>query len=394
MYMQNTTKKKTFSNGKDTRTPMNTPLIRADLANLEPYDPDMREVRIMLSANENSYGMPQSVWQEALSRLAAVEINRYPLATAPRLRGLLAQKWNVEPANIVVSNGGDELLFNIELAYGGPGRALVNCTPTFSSYALYAELTLTKVIEAPRHSNFDVDEDALLKAAQDPEVSLIVVTSPNNPTGNLANPAFVEKLAQSTGALVLVDEAYGEFAPSGSSCVPLVSRYDNVCVLRTLSKAYALAGARLGYIIAPKPVADVLLAVRQPYSVSSLDQTVAEVVLEHASELDKITTRLVENRAALLEDLLQLAQDARAAYGATALEPFPSEANFIMLRIQENVAGMTATDVHEILANKYSILVRNFSRTLGLGGCLRFTVGTQEQNGQLICALREIFGCK
>ena len=238
--------------------------VRPDLADLEPYDPDMRPVRIMLSANENNWGMPDDVAREAQRRLAGVALNRYPEATSPRLRELLGQMWDVPAHRVVVANGGDELLFNLLLAYGGKGRVLVNCPPTFSAYELYAKLTATSVVNVNRDANtFELDEDGLLEAARDPRAALVVVTSPNNPTGNLTSVDFVRKLAQATSALVLVDEAYAEFCDAQASCVPLVAELPNVCVLRTMSKAYALAGARVGYLICPDDVADCMLAVRR-----------------------------------------------------------------------------------------------------------------------------------
>lgn len=238
--------------------------LRPDLVGLEPYDPDMRPVRIMLSANENNYGLPAPVRDELARRLETVPTNRYPDATAPGVRRLLARKWGVGERNVVVGNGGDELIFNLLLGFGGPGRALVNCPPTFSAYDMYARLTMTPVVDVPRRPDFSVDEQAVLAAAQQSNTAVVVLTSPNNPSGNLERVGFVRALAEATDALIVVDEAYGEFCDPAASCVPLVAELPNVCVLRTLSKAYALAGARVGYVICGDAVADGLLAVRSP----------------------------------------------------------------------------------------------------------------------------------
>ena len=282
--------------------------VRPDLADLEPYDPDMRPVRIMLSANENNWGMPDDVASEVQRRLARVALNRYPEATSPRLRELLGQMWDVPAHRVVVANGGDELLFNLLLAYGGEGRVLVNCPPTFSAYELYAKLTATSVVNVNRDANtFELDEDGLLEAACDPRAALVVVTSPNNPTGNLASVDFVRKLAQATSALVLVDEAYAEFCDVQASCVPLVAELPNVCVLRTMSKAYALAGARVGYLICPDDVADAMLAVRLPYSVNRMSQVVAEAVVEMRGEFAPVIEAVREERSRLTEALEALA---------------------------------------------------------------------------------------
>lgn len=413
--------------------------LRADLLDLEPYDPDMRPVDIMLSANENNYGLPASVRAELVRRLADEPLNRYPEATSPRVRALLAQMWGVEPAGVVVGNGGDELIFNLLLAFGGPGRALVNCPPTFSAYELYARLTQTPVVDVPRRPDFSLDEPAVLAAAQRDETAVVVLTSPNNPSGNLGRVEFVRALAQASDALIVVDEAYGEFCAPDASCVSLVAEYPNVCVLRTLSKAYALAGARVGYVICGAQVADGLLAVRQPYSVSRLDQLAAEVVLERRAEMQPAVEAIVAERARLTARLRALAAEVTGASlgtvaGAAAAEPaasatgaepagsridvYDSEANFVLVRFSEPgpstrvpltapalaAAGCpepgapaptrqlpSADEIHERLASA-SVLVRNFSRTPGLHGCLRISVGRPEETDGLIARLREILG--
>ena len=369
--------------------------VRPDLADLEPYDPDMRPVRIMLSANENNWGMPDDVASEVQRRLAGVALNRYPEATSPRLRELLGQMWDVPAHRVVVANGGDELLFNLLLAYGGKGRVLVNCPPTFSAYELYAKLTATSVVNVNRDANtFELDEDGLLEAARDPRAALVVVTSPNNPTGNLASVDFVRKLAQATSALVLVDEAYAEFCDVQASCVPLVAELPNVCVLRTMSKAYALAGARVGYLICPDDVADAMLAVRLPYSVNRMSQVVAEAVVEMRGEFAPVIEAVREERSRLTEALEALAVEVAASLpdGADGLRVWPSEANFVMVRFQGQAGGLPCADeMHELLAAD-SILVRNFSHTPGLEGCLRISVGKPEEDDELLVSLRRHLG--
>lgn len=368
------------------------PRLRDDLADLEPYDPDMRAVETMLSANENGYGLPGDVREELARRLAAVPLHRYPDATCRGLRASLAAVWGVRDQNVVVGNGGDELIFNTLLAFGGPGRTMVDCAPTFSAYALYARLTGTGVRTVWRMPDFSLDEDGVLEAASRSDV--VFVASPNNPSGNLADPSFIRRLAEESGALVVVDEAYGEFADPQASCVALVGVLDNLCVLKTMSKAYALAGARVGYAVASERVVDALLAVRQPYSVSRLDQVAAQTVLDMRESLAPSCRALVRERGALAERLSLLASLLAERFGAAVLAVYPSEANFVLVRFDESVAGMPlARDVHERLARECSVLVRDFSRTPGLEGCLRITVGTVDENRRLMDALYRVLGC-
>lgn len=399
---------------RDGRSLMDGTRLRDDLADLVPYDPDMRPVRVMLSANENNYGLPPAVREELARRLAQVDVNRYPDATSPRVRELLAQMWGVDPRAVVVGNGGDELIFNLALGFGGPGRALVSCPPTFSAYELYAQLTQTPVVNVARRPDFALDEPAVLEAARRPDVALVVLTSPNNPSGNLGRVEFVRELAHATEALVVVDEAYGEFCDPAASCVPLVAECPNVCVLRTLSKAYALAGARVGYLICAPQVADGLLAVRQPYSVNRLSQVAAEVVLEMRAEMRPAVEAILAERTRLVAQLRALADEVAHAHPDTPrIEVFDSEANFVLVRLPEGqgagageadaagVAGEgarapraglpSADEVHERLAAA-SVLVRNFSHSPGLRGCLRISVGTPAESDELIARLRAILG--
>ena len=177
-------------------------------------------------------------------KLAQVEINRYPDATCSRLRGLLADMWGVGARNVVVGNGGDELIFNLLLAFGGPGRVLVSCPPTFSAYALYAKLTMTPVRDVVRPEGFDIDERGLIEAARD--AAIVVITSPQQPDGQSYFPRV-------RGTAGVADQRPGRggrgvrrVRAGAGKLHPLVATTPNLCVLKTLSKAYALAGARVG----------------------------------------------------------------------------------------------------------------------------------------------------
>ncbi len=370
-----------------------TPTLRPDLADLEPYDPDMRPARVILTANENNYGLPDGVRAAVDAALSEVPTNRYPDATSPELRRALGEMWGVPADGVVVGNGGDEIIFNLLLGFGGPTRPLVTCAPTFSAYELYAQLTQTPVVRVARTESFDVDEAATLSAARD--AGLVVVCSPNNPSGNLVSPAFVERLADQTDALVMVDEAYGEFADDGSSCVPLVAAHDNVCVLRTLSKAFSLAGARVGYLIGSRPVVDGMLAVRLPYSVNRFSQRAAQVVVERRAELRPALDAIVAERPRLTALLAGIADELTRS-GAARAQAFPSQANFVMMRVIPTERGRAdglpdAHQVHELLAER-GVLVRDFSSTPGCEGCLRVTVGRPAETDELVARLREAYG--
>lgn len=348
-------------------------LVQPHLRTLEPYDPNFTPTRVNLSANENTYDVPASARALIDEALAATPTNRYPDPMSNDLRDELAAWHGVSRENVIVGNGGDELLYNFLLAFGGPGRTLVNVPPTFSEYAFFASLTQTDVRDVWRDPETLLPQaDELVAAAG--EASLVILTSPNNPTGDVAALELVARVCDACPGLVMVDEAYGEFAEPGTSAEALLAEHDNLLVLHTLSKAFALAGARCGYVIAAPDVIDALAAVRQIYSVNVLTQAAALAAVRARAEFDPTVEKIVSERTRLYESLARV----------EGVRVWPSEGNFILARM----AG--ASRVRERLRDERSILVRDFSYVPGLADCLRITVGTPEEDDAVIEALSEI----
>ena len=347
-----------------------TARLRPALRAFEPYDPRFSPVRVNLSANENTHPLPAELAEAALEAVRATPLNRYPDPMANALRDELAARHGVTRERVIVGNGGDELLFNLLFAFGGPDRPLVTCPPDFAEYANFAAMCETPVRAVPRSSeDFSIDEDALVAAARD--AALVILTSPNNPTGDLVPRALVERLLAETEALVLVDEAYVEFAGEGASLVGLTAEKPRLIVLRTLSKAFALAGLRVGYLVAAPEIVDALGAVRQIYSVDVLAQSVARAFVERRDLLASVVADIVAERERLAAGLA----------GLPGVYAWPSEANFVLARVPR------AHRTWERLRDEHSILVRDFSSTPGLDDCLRLTVGTREENDALLDAL-------
>lgn len=347
--------------------------LREDFAGIEPYDPGMCAQKVVLSANENSFGMPAAVREAVLSAVSEVAFERYPDPLADALRDDIAAWHGVGRERVVVGNGGDELIFNLMLAFGGPGRVLLDCPPTFGIYALYAKLTGTGVRAVVRDpDDFSLDRAGIEKAA--PEADIVMLTSPNNPTGGVVDPFWVTSLAGRTRGIVVVDEAYIEFAEEGSSCVGLLEECPNVVILRTFSKAYALAGVRCGYLLAPEAVVQGIAAVRQPYSVDAVSQAIARAVVAHRDAYLPVIEDIRRQRDELTRGL-------RAIEGVTA---WPSEGNFVLVRMSH------ARDVYERLRDGFSILVRDFSRAPLLRDCLRISVGTPGENRRTIAAIASL----
>ena len=259
-------------------TPRMKELVQPYLAGIEPYDPNFTPTRINLSANENTYPVPAGVREAVDAVLAATPLNRYPDPMSNDLRDELAAWHGVARENVCVGNGGDELLYNYLLAFGGVGRTLLNCPPCFSEYAFFASLCQTEVRDVWRDpATFELDQAAALAAA--PECNLAIVTSPNNPTGDVAPLDFVAALCDACPGMVMVDEAYVEFADdsfgAATTAQGLIAEHPNLVILHTLSKAFGAAGTRLGYVIAAPEVIDVFAAIRQIYSVNVLSQAAA-----------------------------------------------------------------------------------------------------------------------
>ena len=357
----------------------------AHLKDLTPYDPRYLPARSYLNANENPYGTPQAVCEALQSALSNNEasLHRYPDPLAKRLRSTIAAQFGVTEGSVLLGNGGDELLFDLCLAYGGAGRSLLITPPTFSVYNTDAVLTHTEVLEIPRacgvstsgedsQLDFSVDEGAVLTYLSKHDVDIVVLTSPNNPTGDCLSVSFIEKVLAATDAVVLVDHAYIEFANPRYDATPLLAKNANLAILRTFSKAYGLAGMRIGYLVSNEEITQELCKVRQPYSVDTLAALAALAALEAGKEISGNLKSIISERERLA--------DALGPRGL-GLSVAPSEANYLLFRVPQ------AHEVWQQLYDEHSILLRDLSDLPGLSDCLRVSIGTPEENDELLAAL-------
>lgn len=346
---------------------------RAALQSFTPYDPAFTPSQINLSANENTYPLPDAYTDALHEAMVSTPLNRYPDPMSNELRDVLAERHGVSREAIIVGNGGDELLFNLLFTFGGPGHLLVTCPPDFSEYALFAQMNETEHVAVWRNpEDYSIDEEALVQAAR--SAALVILTSPNNPTGNALDHALVRRLLDETDALLLIDEAYVEFAPEGTSVVDWVVDNPRLMVLRTLSKAFGLAGLRCGYLVADPAIVDMLGAIRQIYSVDVLAQATAEAAVRNRSLLVPVIETIVSERARLASSLS----------GIEGVTVWPSAANFLLVRMEG------ASRVRARLRDEHSILVRDFSYAPGLENCLRITVGTPAENDSVVKALTTV----
>jgi histidinol-phosphate aminotransferase len=344
-----------------------------NLRDIEAYDPKYLPARAMMSANENPSNIPEQVRRAVMKRLKTLDFNRYPDPLANELRDAIAQANGLERENILLGNGGDELLFDIALAWGGTGRTFLNLPPTFSVYQNNAQLTGTTIVDIPRRADYSIDEQAVLARVAQGDIDYIIIASPNNPTGELADEAFLTELLDATDALVMVDEAYFEF--SRSTMRPYLAQHKNLLLLRTFSKAFSLAGVRMGYILANPEVITEFVKVRQPYSVDAVSQAIALEVFRHRELFEPGINAIIEQRGVLLQRLGTM----------DGITVYPSDSNYILFKLESADAGVVWQQLYD-----RGILVRDFSRGALTANCLRVSVESAEENEAFLGALQDI----
>ena len=351
---------------------MTRPQPRDDLRALEGYHSPQLDVDVRLNTNESPLPPPPAFLDEWVEELRALPVHRYPDRAATRLRAALGASLGQPAARVFCANGSNEVLQTLMLTYGGPGRRALVVEPTYALHAHIARITGTEVVSIPRGAGFDVDPDGLARAIGDHQPDLVFLCSPNNPTGTDDPPAVLEAAVGAATGLVVVDEAYGEFADR--TALDAIGEDRAIVVVRTYSKVWSMAALRLGYCVAPTWVVDELEKVVLPYHLAAATQAAGTVALRHGEEMRARVRELVGER-----DRLRLGLD-----GLPGIEPVPSGANFILFRVAGGAAA--ARSVWEGLVAR-RVLVRDFSTWPGVEGCLRVTVGTRAENDAFLAAL-------
>jgi histidinol-phosphate aminotransferase len=343
-----------------------TRLVRPEVRALAAYHVDETSVRIKLDAMENPFPLPEAIRRELATSVKNARVNLYPDPSAKDLKKAIASLWKMKPEQMILGNGSDELIQAIILAFGGP---VLVPSPTFAMYEITSRALAQEVVTIPLDRNFDLDGDLLLKKAKERKAKVIFLACPNNPTGNRFTDKEVRTVLDHADAAVVIDEAYYSF--SGKTYLPLLKKYPNMIILRTLSKI-GFAGLRVGVLTASHAIVDELNKIRLPYNINSLSQVVAKTALEHKNVINRQISLLISEREKLYNALSLLR-------GITA---YPSETNFIMIR-----TAMDATAVHGKL-KKSGILIKNLSKPGPLKNCLRVTIGTPEENKAFTAQLK------
>jgi len=360
------------------------PPLREELRGLEPYGaPQVSSelAPVQLNVNENPHGPSREVAADIAAAVAeaAVGLNRYPDREFRTLRAALADYLNADggrgitPDQVWAANGSNEVMLQLLQAFGGPGRVAVGFAPTYSMYPEYARDTVTEWVVGHRADDFTLDLDHARSLVEEHRPSVVLLPSPNNPTGTALAPEAVGVLCETVGdGLVVVDEAYGEFRRTGTpSALELLPDHRNLVVTRTMSKAFALAGARLGYLAADPAICDAVRVVRLPYHLSSVTQATALAALRHAPELLAKVDELRAERDRTVDWL--------RGRGLAVAE---SDANFVLFG--------TFADRHAVWQGLLDrgVLVRE----TGPSGWLRVSIGTTGEMGHFRSALTEVMG--
>ena len=349
-------------------------IVKPAVLGLRAYNLSPHRASVKINQNENPWDAPARIKEETLGRMAERKWSRYPDFVAARLQEALANfaVWSAD--GVIAGNGSNELIQALLMVTVSEGRRIVICEPTFALYRQIATVLGGEVISAPLSRELTYDIGAIRNAIRMFSPNVTIVCSPNNPTGCVIGDGDLAELCELSRGLVVVDEAYHEFAEH--SVVPLLRHHSNLVVLRTFSKAMAMAALRAGYLLAsPELVREIRKAVL-PYNLNAFSQTAAEVAIEmYEAELQPLVKRIITERERLFSELGEI----------EGLTPIASRANFMVVRS----AIDPRTVFNELLQR--DILIREVSGYLMLKDYFRVSVGAPEENNELIDALREIY---
>ena len=353
--------------------------LRQNLRELSPYGAPQLPAEAVMNTNENPYAPSPALAQAIADRVSevALTLNRYPDRDAVVLRTDLAgfinglSATNFDAKNLWAANGSNEIIQSLFMAFGG-GTAL-GFTPSYSMHPLIAKVTQVQWLNGSRREDFSLDIDSAISQIQRDKPTLTFITTPNNPTGSAVTVDEIEKIARLTSGLLVVDEAYAEFSEE-TSAVTLIKKYQHVVVIRTMSKAFAFAGVRLGYLVADPAVIDAMFLVRLPYHLSALTQAAGEVALDYKNELLGTVAQLRTDRDRVAAQLTEM-----------GLNVIPSASNFLLF----SGFDMSSAQLWQAMLDR-GVLIRD----VGLLGYLRVTIGNEAENTRFISTLSACLGEK
>jgi histidinol-phosphate aminotransferase len=345
--------------------------VRDDLRDVVAYGAPQLDVPVRLNTNETAEPPPSGYLEAVGRRIQGLELNRYPDRPHRVLREALARRHGRHVDEVWAANGSNEILLQLLQAYGGPGRLALAVRPGYSMYPELCRTTATPMAEVDLDAGFRLTPELVVAALARYDPDLILVPSPNNPVGTAVDHATIRELHARSRGLIVVDEAYVEFAPDGTSVIDLLDALPRLVVVRTFSKAFRLAGLRLGYLLAADWVVQDVQKVRLPYHLDAIKQVAGLVALEQEDAF-------LDHRSRVAAERDRIAAVLRAR---DDVEVFDSAANFLLLRT-------AVPDLFRRLLD-LGVLVRDFSTRPRLEGCVRVTVGTPDENDAFLAALEQ-----
>lgn len=343
---------------------------RTGLKDMPSYDVVERDWNIKVNANESNLNMPPMVEERLMARLSSVAFNRYPNEQVDTLAEQIAANFNLGKENVLIANGSSEILEKLFFAFGGRGRKIVYPQPSFSMYKIYAKFSASTGVPVDLKDDYTFDPVAFVDAVKENKATLAVICSPNNPTGTKIPLADIEYVAKNIDCAFAVDEAYVEF--DGGTAVGLMRDYPHMMIARTFSKAYGLASARVGYLLADKKIIEMVGKACMPYHVNVLSAITADIVYQMRDEYVPRIQMSIAERKRMSELLKQI----------DGMEIYPSVTNFILVKHPQ------AVEINKYLES-LGIGVRSFGNAPRLENCLRISMGTREENDTWYKAIKD-----
>lgn len=346
-------------------------LIRKEVFEQQGYRTDITSCTIKMDAMENPFTLSPFLKDKLSEEFIKVPLNRYPELGALTIRKRFAEHYGVGEDTIMIGNGSDELIQILCTALADSASVVMVPAPTFVMYRIIALNTGRTVIEVPLDAAFDLDLDAMCHCLTTKTPALVFISSPNNPTGNCFSEKKIETIIEKSMGIVVIDEAYSSF--SGKTLLPLLKKYENLAILKTLSKV-GLAAMRIGFLIGAPPLVRELDKVRLPYNINALSQVAAGFYIDHIDMFVNQTKEVIERREELLKALSKIKR----------IYPYSSEANFIFFSCDFDTDHVYRSLIHE------GILIKNLNGPGILKNCMRVTVGNREENEQFLKALKKV----
>lgn len=339
-------------------------LVRTAIRGFKPpIYPSDEDGYIRMDANTNLFGANPCIAKVA-RRLKGLSVNHYPSPYSDQLRSALYKELKLPMEQIIIGNGSDEIFDFITKAFLNPRDTIALPAPSFVMHYFYGRINMGKIKPVPLNKDFTLNDDAIIKA----KAKLTIIASPNNPTGNAFGESELAKIIMASDGIVVIDEAYAEY--SKQNFIKLIESFPNLIVTRTFSKAYGLAGLRIGYAVAQKPLIEKLYCVKPPFTVNTFSERVAIEAMKDKKFVRKVVSDTLKERMYLKQNIRKL-----------GFKPYPSDSNFIVVDI-----GRPSKAIYQKIRGE-GILIRDLTDFQGLANFVRITVGTRTQNEKLLKAL-------